>query len=107
VEEYPFKVKYHEKYVKWYSKLKDERARARISAQVKRIREFGDFGDCEFFDNDVWEFRVHYGPGYRVYYTRVDDKVVLLLCGGKKSSQKRDIKRAMKLAKEVKSEKED
>jgi len=107
VEGYIFDVEYHEKYVKWRNKLKDVDAKALITARVKRISEDGEFGDCEFIGNDVWELRIHYGPGYRVYYMREGDKVILLLCGGNKSSQKRDIKRATKLAKEVKRERED
>jgi putative addiction module killer protein len=107
VEEHVFDVEYHDKFVKWRNKLKDEDAKALITARVKRIHKSGDFGDCEFLLDDVWELRIRYGPGYRVYYTRVGNRVILLLCGGDKSSQKRDIKRATRLAKEVRSEKKD
>jgi putative addiction module killer protein len=107
VEEYIFDVEYHDQFVKWHNKLKDRKAKTRITARVKRVQKDGDFGDCEFLYGDVWELRLHDGPGYRVYYTRQGDKVVFLLCGGIKSGQKRDIKRAVRLAREVKREKEE
>jgi putative addiction module killer protein len=98
-----FYVKSHDKYVKWRNKLKDVTAKARIARRIKQIEEKGYFGDQEYFGDDVWEMRVHCGPGYRLYYTRQGDKVVLLLCGGDKSTQADDIKLAKQLAKEVKS----
>jgi putative addiction module killer protein len=94
-------VRYHDKYLKWLDKLKDRMARLRIAARLKRIREKGFFGDQKFFGDDVWELRIDYGPGYRVYYTRQDGKVIVLLCGGDKSTQADDIKLARQLAKEV------
>ncbi|MHB1202701.1 MAG: type II toxin-antitoxin system RelE/ParE family toxin [Acidithiobacillus sp.] len=70
--------------------------RARI---VHRIRsaEHGNFGDCEPVGEGVSEMRIHFGPGYRVYFTRCGEVIYLLLWGGDKSSQKRDIKRAIEL----------
>ena len=81
----------------WLSGLKDKVGRARI---VHRIRsaEQGNFGDCEPVGEGVFEMRIHAGPGYRVYFTRRDAVVYLLLLGGDKSSQKRDIKRAIAMA---------
>jgi putative addiction module killer protein len=96
-----YRIKYHAKYLKWYSGLKDDRALARISARVEQIREFGNFGDRKFVGGGVWELRIDYGPGYRIYYTQSGNKVVLLLCGGDKSNQADDIKSAVKLAKEA------
>ena len=80
----------------WLSKLKDKIGRARI---VHRIRsaEHGNFGDCEPVGEGVSEMRIHVGPGYRVYFTRRAELVYLLLVGGDKSSQKRDIKRAIEM----------
>ena len=80
----------------WLKKLKDVRGKARI---LKRIRsaERGNFGDIKFLAADIWEMRIHTGPGYRVYYTRRGDVVYALLCGGSKCGQKRDIARARKL----------
>ncbi len=87
----------------WLSKLKDTRAKARI---IKRIRsvERGNFGDCEPVGGGISEMRIHFGPGYRVYFTRIGNEVYLLLCGGTKRGQQRDIIKAkdlVRLLKEV------
>ena len=81
----------------WLAALKDKVGRARI---VHRIRsaEHGNFGDCEPVGEGVSEMRIHFGPGYRVYFTRRGEVIYLLLLGGDKSSQKRDIKRAIEMA---------
>lgn len=81
----------------WLAALRDSVGRARI---VHRIRsaELGNFGDCEPVGAGVSEMRVHVGPGYRVYFTRRGEVVYLLLVGGDKSTQKRDIKRALEMA---------
>jgi putative addiction module killer protein len=94
-------VRYHDKYLKWQGKLKDGMAKLRIAARLKRIREKGFFGDQKFFGDGVWELRIDYGPGYRLYYTQQGASVILLLCGGDKSTQADDIKLARQLAKEV------
>lgn len=87
----------------WLTALKDKLGRARI---VHRIRsaEFGNFGDCEPVGEGVSEMRIHFGPGYRVYFTRRGEVVYLLLLGGDKSSQKRDIKRAIEMARTIDKE---
>jgi len=81
----------------WLAALKDRRGRARI---VHRIRsaEHGNFGDCEPVGEGVSEMRIHFGPGYRVYFTRRGEAVYLLLLGGDKASRQRDIKRALEMA---------
>ena len=86
-----------EEFDAWLGGLKDKVGRARI---VHRIRsaEHGNFGDCEPVGEGVSEMRIHFGPGYRVYFTRCGEVIYLLLWGGDKSSQKRDIKRAIELA---------
>lgn len=85
----------------WLAKLKDIRGKARI---LKRIRsaERGNFGDIESLGAGVREMRIHTGPGYRVYFTRQAHSVYVLLCGGSKRSQKKDIPRAQKLARSLK-----
>ena len=85
----------------WLSKLKDARGKARI---VERIRsaERGNFGDCEPVGERISEMRIHYGPGYRVYFTRTGDVVYLLLCGGTKRRQSRDITKAKVIARLLK-----
>jgi len=86
---------------KWLSKLKDSRGKARI---IERIRsaERGNFGDYKAVGQGVSEMRIHFGPGYRVYFTRVDNVIYVLLCGGTKRKQQRDIDKAKELAKLLK-----
>jgi putative addiction module killer protein len=81
-----------EPYTRWEAGLKDRQARARIRARIGRLR-LGNFGDAKRV-GEVFELRVHAGPGYRIYYGRDGDAVVVLLCGGDKGSQERDIERA-------------
>lgn len=80
-------------FAEWLDCLADERAKARIAVRIISA-EKGNFGDCAPVGNGISEMRVHFGPGYRLYFTRRGKMVYLLLCGGDKSTQKRDIKRA-------------
>ena len=84
---------------RWYLALKDHRAAERIALRLVRLQS-GLFGDVKFFDG-IGELRVDYGPGYRVYFVQRGDVLVILLCGGDKSTQRRDIARALDMAKEV------
>lgn len=79
--------------------MNDVRARAAIASRLDRLT-FGLAGDAEPVGNGISELRVHYGPGYRVYFVRRGDTIIVLLCGGHKGSQARDIKTALRLAKE-------
>ena len=90
-----------EAFDRWLSKLKDARGKARIIARI-RSAERGNFGDCESVGQGVTEMRIHFGPGYRVYFTRVGNVVYVLLCGGTKRSQRRDIAKAQEMAKILK-----
>ena len=81
-----------EPFTRWETKLKDRTARAKIRARIGRLR-LGHFGDAKRV-GDVFELRVHTGPGYRIYFGREGDAIVILLCGGDKGSQDRDIERA-------------
>ncbi len=85
---------------RWLVSLKDARGKARI---IKRIRaaERGNFGDCRVVGGGITEMRIHYGPGYRVYFTRKADEVFVLLSGGTKSGQRRDIVRARGMARQL------
>lgn len=87
----------------WLSNLADLKGKARILARL-RSATLGNLGDCEPVGEGVSEMRIHYGPGYRVYFMRDGATVYLLLTGGDKSSQKRDIERAKKMAKALKEE---
>ena len=81
----------------WLRALRDHVGKARILARL-RSASLGNFGDCEPVGDGVSEMRVHAGPGYRVYFTRRGRTVYLLLCGGDKSSQQKDVRRAKELA---------
>ncbi len=87
----------------WLAKLKDARGKARI---IERIRsaERGNFSDCESVGQGVSEMRIHFGPGYRVYFSRIGPVVYVLLCGGTKRGQKHDITKAQEIAKLLKEE---
>ena len=78
----------------WLDQLRDVRAKARIVARVARLKA-GNLGDCKPLRDGVSEFRVDYGPGYRVYFGIVGFQVILLLCGGDKRSQAADIDKAV------------
>ncbi|MBL9156448.1 MAG: type II toxin-antitoxin system RelE/ParE family toxin [Verrucomicrobiales bacterium] len=84
-------------FAKWLDELSDLRGRARILARIERLRG-GNFGDWKSLGDGVGELRVDAGPGYRVYFTRVGSEIVVLLAGGDKSSQARDIRKAKELA---------
>jgi putative addiction module killer protein len=84
----------------WLRALRDSRAKARIAARTQRLA-FGNPGDVRPVGEGVSELRIDYGPGYRVYYVQRERVLILLLCGGDKSSQEKDIKLALKLAKEA------
>jgi putative addiction module killer protein len=75
----------------WLGRLKDKRARAAVDARLLRVR-LGNFGDAKAIGGGVDELRIHVGPGYRVYFAKDGDKVVLLLIGGDKGTQAKDIK---------------
>lgn len=87
----------------WLVGLRDKVGRARIALRI-RSAEHGNFGDCEPVGEGVSEMRIHFGPGYRVYFTRRGEVLYLLLVGGNKSSQKRDIKRAIEMARALDKE---
>jgi len=76
-------------------------ARARIAQRIESAQA-GNFGDCEPVGEGVSEMRIHAGPGYRVYYTRIGDAVYLLFAGGDKSTQGRDIQRAIRMVRSLK-----
>ena len=87
-------------FLNWLEGLRDRNAQARIAIRIDRIEE-GNFGDHRSVGNGVSEIRVNVGQGYRIYYTIRNRTVVILLCGGDKSSQRRDIRRAQRMATEL------
>ena len=82
---------------KWRRGLRDERSRAIIASRLDRLA-FGLVGDVQSVGQGVSELRIHYGPGYRVYFQRRGSTLIVLLCGGDKSTQSNDIKAAIRLA---------
>ncbi len=88
---------------KWLRNLKDHRAKAKVLFRIQRIQEQGNFGDCQPVGHGISELRIHYAKGYRVYFKQKDDVIVLLLCGGTKSTQDKDIIRAKELWTKFKS----
>jgi putative addiction module killer protein len=84
----------------WFAELRDRAARARITARIRRL-SLGNPGDVRPVGSGVSEMRIDYGPGYRVYFVTRGDVLVILLCGGDKRTQDRDIKRALQLTQEV------
>ena len=93
-------VVYTEIFEAWVRRLRDQRARASIITRMERIED-GNFGDYRSVGGGISELRINVGVGYRVYYTIRGNTVVILLCGGDKSSQQRDIRRARQMANEV------
>ena len=85
----------------WFDGLKDTKGRFRVQARIDRA-ELGNFGDCEPVGEGVSEMRIHFGPGYRVYFAQRGAVIVLLLVGGDKSTQAKDIKAAINLNREIK-----
>jgi putative addiction module killer protein len=94
-------VRKTEAYSNWFSELKDNHARAKVLARVRHL-SLGNPGDCKPVGEGVSEMRIHYGPGYRVYFVKHGEVLYFLLGGGTKKSQKRDIEEAIALARELK-----
>jgi putative addiction module killer protein len=92
-----FEVLKTDEYQKWVTTLADLRAQALITARVERLA-IGNPGNVRAVGDGISELKIDFGPGYRVYFTRTGKTVVLLLCGGDKSSQAKDIRRARQIA---------
>ncbi|WP_305296945.1 type II toxin-antitoxin system RelE/ParE family toxin [Parvibacter caecicola] len=89
-----------DEFSKWMKRLRDANARARINVRIRRISLAGNFGDTKPVGDGVYELRIDYGPGYRVYYAQRGSEIILLLIGGDKSSQQKDVAKAKKLNEE-------
>lgn len=92
-------VRQHPEFKTWLDGLRDGMAKKKIAQRIVRVQA-GLLGDAKFFDG-IGELRIDFGPGYRLYFVKRGAELIILLCGGDKSSQQRDIKRAKTLAKEV------
>lgn len=93
-------IKRTDEFSSWLRNLRDIRARAKVISRIERL-SLGNPGDVAPVGDGISEMRIHYGPGYRVYYIQRGEEIVVLLCGGDKSSQDSDIRAARKLASEL------
>ncbi len=84
----------------WFASLKDKQASRRIQVRIDRAED-GNFGDCKPVGEGVSEMRIHHGPGYRVYFMQREMEIVILLAGGNKSTQTKDIKTALEIARQI------
>jgi putative addiction module killer protein len=87
---------------KWLRKLKDLRAKAKILFRIQKIESDEHFGDCESVGNGIRELKINYAKGYRVYFKESDGRIIILLIGGDKSTQSKDIERAKEILKKIK-----
>ena len=95
-----YMVKQTEIFSKWLLKLKDTKAKVAILRRIQRVQE-GNFGDYKKISSEISELRITTGPGYRIYYTKQNEEIVILLIAGDKSTQTDDILKAKKIAKEL------
>jgi putative addiction module killer protein len=93
-------IRQTDEYSRWFAALRDRQARARIDARIRRL-SLGNPGDVKPVGEGVSELRIDYGPGYRVYFAQRGQTLVILLAGGDKRTQSRDIKLAQALAREL------
>ena len=96
-------IKQTEIFSKWLLKLKDTKAKVAILRRIQRVQE-GNFGDYKSISSEINELRITTGPGYRVYYTKRNEEIVILLIAGDKSTQTEDISRAKKIVKELEND---
>lgn len=87
---------------KWLRKLKDLRAKTKILFRIQKIENDEHFGDCEPVGKGILELKIDYAKGYRVYFKESDGKIIILLIGGDKSTQQRDIEKAKEILKRIK-----
>jgi putative addiction module killer protein len=95
-----FEIRKTDVFAQWLDGLRDIQARARVQARIERLAR-GNPGDVEPVGEGVSELRIHYGPGYRVYFSRRGQELIVLLAGGDKGTQAKDIKAALRLARSL------
>ena len=95
-----FEIRRTDRFDKWLKGLADKKGKALISDRIERLAQ-GHMGDAKVIGHGVTELRVHFGPGYRVYITQRGATLIVLLCGGEKRSQVRDIGRAIEMARKL------
>ncbi|MEZ4890922.1 MAG: type II toxin-antitoxin system RelE/ParE family toxin [Crocinitomicaceae bacterium] len=87
---------------KWIKKLNDLRAKAKILFRLQKLENDEHFGDCEPVGDGIRELKINYSKGYRVYFKEIDGKIIILLVGGDKSTQQKDIEKAKSIWKKLK-----
>ena len=97
-----YKIEKTDDFDKWLRKLKDFGAKARILFRIQKIENDEHFDDCESVGNEIRELKIDYAKGYRVYFKESDGKIIILLIGGDKSTQQRDIEKAKEILKRIK-----
>jgi putative addiction module killer protein len=98
-----FEILQTEQFIKWFAKLRDANAQARIAVRIQRL-SLGNPGDVQPIGQGVSELRINYGAGYRIYYLQRNLTIIVLLLGGDKRTQSQDIELALELAKQIKQE---
>lgn len=86
---------------KWFKKLNDLRAKAKILVRIQKLEKDEHFGDCEPVGDGIRELKINYAKGYRVYFKEIDGKIIIILIGGDKSTQQKDIEKAKYIWKEL------
>lgn len=102
--EYNYRMYFIEKsseFDKWLRKLKDLRAKAKILVRIQKLEQDEYFGDCEPVGNGIRELKINYAKGYRIYFKEKDGKIIILLFGGDKSTQQKDIEKAKEIWKSL------
>ena len=97
-----YKIEKTDDFDKWLRKLKDLKAKAKILFRIQKIENDEHFGDCEPVGNGILELKIDFAKGYRVYFKESDGKIIILLIGGDKSTQQRDIEKAKEILKRIK-----
>jgi len=98
-----YEIKSTKIFSRWLMKLKDIKGRIAVARRIERM-EHGNFGDVKSISVSISELRIQSGPGYRVYFTKREEQIIILLVGGDKSTQSKDIEKAKKLLKEIDNE---
>lgn len=99
-----YNIKKSDHFKKWIASLKDMRGKIAIARRIERMEQ-GNFGDVKSVSSSVSELRITVGPGYRVYFAKLENRLIILLVGGDKSTQDKDIAKAKSLLEEIKNEK--
>ncbi|MDP4228037.1 MAG: type II toxin-antitoxin system RelE/ParE family toxin [Bacteroidota bacterium] len=97
-----YSIEKTDEFDKWLRKLKDLRAKAKILFRIQKLENDEHFGDCKPVGNEIRELKINYAKGYRIYFKESEGKIIILLIGGDKSTQQKDIERAKEILKRIK-----